>query len=73
VHKRYVKRGEKLYGPYFYESFRDEEGKWKCIFCVYNTGKSGTTCDYQSRILSFYQQWKKYYADEETGETGGAA
>ena len=54
-------------------NFRDEEGKWKCIFCVYNTWKSGTTCDYQSRILSFYQQWKKYYADEETGETGGAA
>ncbi|MFH1333016.1 MAG: hypothetical protein ABIH53_02145 [archaeon] len=29
VHKRYVKRGDKIYGPYFYESFRDEEGKVK--------------------------------------------
>ena len=27
VHKRYIKRGGKLYGPYFYESFRDENGE----------------------------------------------
>ena len=26
VHKRYVKRSGKLYGPYFYESFRDKDG-----------------------------------------------
>ncbi|MBI4154268.1 hypothetical protein HY501_02950 [Candidatus Woesearchaeota archaeon] len=27
VHKRYVKRGNKLYGPYLYKSIRDNEGK----------------------------------------------
>ncbi len=27
VYKRYIKRGEKLCGPYYYESYRDENGK----------------------------------------------
>ncbi|MEK6844748.1 MAG: hypothetical protein AABX44_00675, partial [Nanoarchaeota archaeon] len=27
VYKRYIKRGGKLFGPYYYESYRDENGK----------------------------------------------
>jgi|TARA_B100001971_G_C18153527_1_gene517215 hypothetical protein len=27
VYKRYVKRGEKIYGPYYYLSFRDGNGE----------------------------------------------
>jgi len=27
VYKRYIKRGDKLFGPYYYESYRDEAGR----------------------------------------------
>ena len=27
VYKRYIKRGDKLFGPYYYKSYRDENGK----------------------------------------------
>jgi ABC-type uncharacterized transport system fused permease/ATPase subunit len=27
VYKRHIKRGNKLYGPYYYESYRDKNGK----------------------------------------------
>lgn len=32
VHKRYIKRGGKLYGPYFYKSIRTKDGKVKNIY-----------------------------------------
>ncbi len=27
VYKKFVKRGGKVFGPYYYESYRDEKGK----------------------------------------------
>ena len=27
VYKRYIKRGNKLFGPYYYKSYRDETGR----------------------------------------------
>lgn len=27
VYKKYIKRGNKIHGPYYYESYRDENGK----------------------------------------------
>lgn len=32
VHKRYIKRGGKVYGPYFYKTVRDEKGRVKNIY-----------------------------------------
>jgi hypothetical protein len=32
VYKRYIKRGGKTFGPYFYESYRDNDGKVKTQF-----------------------------------------
>ena len=29
VFKRYIKRGNHVYGPYYYESYRDKDGKVK--------------------------------------------
>ena len=32
VYKRYVKKGGKVFGPYYYESYRDKEGKTRTRF-----------------------------------------
>src|SRR3989344_7410693 len=32
VYKRYVKRGGKIFGPYYYESYRDKDGKTKSLY-----------------------------------------
>jgi hypothetical protein len=32
VYKRYIKRGERTFGPYYYESYRDEKGEVKTKF-----------------------------------------
>ncbi len=29
VYEKYIKRGNKLHGPYYYESYRDKTGKIK--------------------------------------------
>src|SRR3989344_5100651 len=33
VFKRYIKRGGKVYGPYYYESYRDKSGKVHKKYC----------------------------------------
>jgi len=32
VHKRYIKRGGKTYGPYYYKTIRDKDGKVRSIY-----------------------------------------
>ncbi len=32
VHKRYIKKGGKVYGPYFYKTVRDKDGSVKNIY-----------------------------------------
>jgi len=32
VHKRYIKRGGKTYGPYYYKNVRDNNGNVKSIY-----------------------------------------
>ncbi|MEA3378510.1 MAG: hypothetical protein U9Q69_02610 [Nanoarchaeota archaeon] len=32
VHKRYIKRGDKVYGPYLYKSVRDNDGKVRNVY-----------------------------------------
>jgi len=53
VHKRYIKRGKKLHGPYYYESYRDEEGKTRKRYL--GKGKSEKFLNLtQKRILFLY-------------------
>ncbi|MFH0798007.1 MAG: putative Ig domain-containing protein [Candidatus Woesearchaeota archaeon] len=41
VHERFIKKGDKVYGPYLYKSVRDEEGKVKNIYLGIKEKKIG--------------------------------
>ena len=32
VHKKYIKRNGKSFGPYYYENYRDKDGKTRTIY-----------------------------------------
>ena len=41
VYVRWVKKGDKVYGPYFYETVRDEDGKTRVIYLMSVSSSQG--------------------------------
>jgi hypothetical protein len=57
VYKKYIKRGDKIFGPYYYESYRDADGKVRTRFISGPTEKDRpiekVKLPYKSLILVF--------------------
>ena len=49
AYKRYVKRGGKVCGPYYYESYRDKSGKVKKRYVGLTNKKHFTILNYYSK------------------------
>jgi len=66
AYKRYIKRGGKTFGPYYYESYRDEEGRVKTKFI------SGPEIYAKKSSVTITEKNKEFKADQlNSSETVG--